>query len=88
VHTGNTIIGNVGSTERMNYTIIGDSVNIAARLVELTKQYQTDILISADTVIQMESAVSVKSLGMVNLKGKTAQMEVYRLEASEESMDD
>jgi adenylate cyclase len=83
VHSGSTIIGNVGSTERMNYTIIGDSVNIAARLVELTKEYKTDILISADTAGRLKGKLATRTLGMVNLKGKSEEMEVFALEENE-----
>ena len=49
IHTGEALAGNIGSPERLAYSLMGDTVNLAARLQELTKEFHCDILISEET---------------------------------------
>ena len=79
LHTGNPIIGNVGSEDRMNYTAMGASVNLASRLEGLNKYYGTQILASETVVKNAGSSFLFRSVGKVVPKGTTIPVSVYEL---------
>jgi adenylate cyclase len=79
VYTGSAIVGNFGTSERMNYTAIGDSVNAASRLEALNKIYQTKILVDEETVKESRGQFLFRPIDYVEVKGKKKKIKVYEL---------
>lgn len=82
LNTGKVIVGNLGTLERMNYTMIGDAVNIASRLENLDKVYHVTILISEKVLKQIGKQFLTRHLDLVRVKGKFRKIKVYELVAS------
>ncbi|NJN73261.1 MAG: GAF domain-containing protein [Limnothrix sp. RL_2_0] len=81
INSGSVISGNIGSSKRMEFTAIGDGVNISARLETASKQYGCDILISDNTYNQCSDKVVVRELDRVRVKGKKESVTIYELVA-------
>jgi adenylate cyclase len=80
INTGDMVVGNMGAEgKKMDYTVIGDNVNLGARLEGLTRQYNNHIIISESTYAKVEQIVEAKELGTVTVKGKQLPVLIYDL---------
>jgi adenylate cyclase len=77
VHTGTVVAGNIGSSERLSYALVGDPVNLASRIQGLTKELAADVLVSGATRARMGDEVALRPLPAVKVKGRVAEVEVY-----------
>jgi adenylate cyclase len=77
IHTGEAVIGNMGSDTRFDYTAIGDAVNTAARLESATKEYKVDLLIGSTTKIKTNYKLNY--VNEIFVKGKNKGIKVYTI---------
>lgn len=79
LNSGPMVVGNMGSAQRMNYTMMGDAVNLAARLEGANKAYGSDIMIAENTWHACQDHVDVRELDRIRVVGKTEPVTVYQL---------
>jgi adenylate cyclase len=79
IHVGEAVVGNLGSTERMNYTALGNTVNLGARLEGLNKQFGTVILVSEDVYLRTKNRFQFRAFESVVAKGMTKETRVFEL---------
>ena len=77
--SGEVVSGNIGSQRKMEYTVIGDGVNLSARLESITKQYGCDIVLSEHTYELCKEMVWVRELDLIRVKGKREPVKIYEL---------
>jgi adenylate cyclase len=77
IHTGEMVVGNIGSNKRFNYTVMGDAVNLASRLEGLNKAYGTETLVGEDTARLVEKSLLLREIDRVQVVGKEQAVRVY-----------
>jgi adenylate cyclase len=79
LNTGDMVVGNMGSSSRMDYTLMGDNVNLGARLEGTNKVYGTNIIISEATYEYVKEHIVARELDLIRVKGKELPVKIYEL---------
>jgi adenylate cyclase len=77
INTGEATIGNIGSEQKKNYTVVGDTVNLSSRLEGITKEFKTPLLFSEYTYEKIKSRIDCKLMGNVKVKGREQPVTIY-----------
>jgi len=80
LNRGSVIAGNIGSDEKMEYTVIGDSVNVASRIESMTKEFGTDLLVSQSVASGLEEDFRFEACEDVRVKGKTDALKIFKVD--------
>jgi adenylate cyclase len=77
INTGVATIGEIGSEKKKNYTIVGDTVNLASRLESITKEYKSPLILSEYTYEKIKEKIVCAQLGNVKVKGREQPLNIY-----------
>jgi adenylate cyclase len=80
LHSGELVAGDIGSEDMLEYTVMGETVSVAARLEGLNKELGTEILLSADTAEMLDDRFELRALGEVEVRGRPEPLEVLTVE--------
>ncbi|HBR20973.1 MAG TPA: adenylate/guanylate cyclase domain-containing protein [Nitrospiraceae bacterium] len=88
INSGDAIVGNLGSDRLFDYTVVGDTVNLASRLEGANKVFRTKIIISESTLEKTGNIFFTRALGLIEVKGKTKPVRIFELVAENEKMEE